>query len=132
MLGKHNVSGVRHKAFESTSGNISTWSDYAKPFSFEPDSQLQNEFFDNNHNLSMECFFLYCFKKTVKVINFYDNSGGYVHQSNDMVWEFHLNLSNSKLKNAATTTAHLYTLLARMFEKKQMIRGGTMWYQTYG
>ena len=30
------------------------------------------------------------------------------------------------------TTAHLYTLLAGMFEKKQMICGGTMWYQTDG
>ena len=63
---------------------------------------------------------------------FYDNYGGYVHQSNDTVREFHLNLSDSKLQNAATTTAHLYTLLARMFEKKQMIRGGIMWDQTYG
>ena len=49
-----------------------------------------------------------------------------------MVREFHLHLSYSKLQNAATTTAHLYTLLSRMFEKKQMIRGGTMWYQTDG
>ena len=30
------------------------------------------------------------------------------------------------------TTAHLYKLLARIFEKKQMIRGGTIWDQTDG
>ena len=36
------------------------------------------------------------------------------------------------MKNAATTTAHLYTLLDRIFEKKQMIRGGKMWDQIYG
>ena len=30
------------------------------------------------------------------------------------------------------TTANLYALLASMFAKKQMIRGGTMWYQTDG
>ena len=35
-------------------------------------------------------------------------------------------------KNAATTKARLYKLLARMFVKKQMIRGGTMWGQTDG
>ena len=39
-------------------------------------------------------------------------------------------MSDSKLQNAATTTAHLYTSLANVFEKKQMIRGRTMWYQT--
>ena len=55
-----------------------------------------------------------------------------VHQSNDTVREFCLNLSESKLQNSATTTAHLYTLLASTFEGKHMIRGGTMWYQIYG
>ena len=40
ILGKHHVADVRHKAFESKSGNISTWSDYDERFSFEPDSQL--------------------------------------------------------------------------------------------
>ena len=49
-----------------------------------------------------------------------------------MVREFYLYLSNSKLQNAATTTSHLHTLLAKVFEKKQMIRGGTMWDQTDG
>ena len=62
---------------------------------------------------------------------FYDNGGEYGHQYNDTVQEFHLHLSGSKLQNTATTTAHLYKLLARMFEKKQMIRCGKMWYQTY-
>ena len=71
-------------------------------------------------------------EKTVNVRNFYDNGGGYVQQSNDTVRQFHLNVSDLKLQNADTTTAHLYTLLARIFEKKQMIRGGTMWDQTYG
>ena len=58
------------------------------------------------------------FRKTVNVSNFYDNGGGYVHQYNDTVREFHLHLSDSNLQNAATTTDHLYTLLARMFKKK--------------
>ena len=49
-----------------------------------------------------------------------------------MVWEIYLHLSDSNLQNDATTTAHLYTLLASMFEKKKMIRAGTMWYQYYG
>ena len=35
------------------------------------------------------------------------------------VLHVHLNLSDSKLKNAATTTAHLYTLLSNVFEKKK-------------
>ena len=49
-----------------------------------------------------------------------------------MVREFHLHLSDSRLKNAATNTDRLYKLLARMFEKKQIIRGGTMWDQKDG
>ena len=53
--------------------------------------------------------------------NFYDNGGGYVHQSNDTVRVFHLNLSDSNLQNYAMTTAHLYTLLARMFEKNKLL-----------
>ena len=80
----------------------------------------------------MEGCCLYQSRKTVSVSSFYYNGGGYVHQSNDTVRDFQLNLSDSKLQNAATTTDHLYTLLARVFEKKQMIRGITMWYQTYG
>ena len=67
----------------------------------------------------MEGFCLYCFIKTVNVNSLYDNSGGYVHQSNDTVQEFYLHSSDSKLKNAATTTAPLYTLLASMFEKNK-------------
>ena len=65
----------------------------------------------------MEGCCLDCFRKTVNIINFYDNGGGYVQQSNETVREFHLNLSDSKLQNTATTTAHLYKLLAGMFEK---------------
>ena len=79
----------------------------------------------------MEGFCLDHFSKTVNVSNFYDNGGGYMNQSNNTVRDFHLHLSDSKLQNAATTTAHLNTLLARMFEGK-MIRGGTMWDQKYG
>ena len=86
---------------------------------FEPEGQLKNELFDNNRNLSMEGCCLDCSRKTVNVSNFYDNGGGYVHQSNDTVREFHLHLSDSKLKNAATTKAYLYTLLASMFEKNR-------------
>ena len=43
-----------------------------------------------------------------------------------------MQLSDSKLQNIATNTFHIYTVLARMFEKKQMTRGETMWDQTYG
>ena len=74
----------------------------------------------------MEGFCLYQFRKTVNVRNFYDNGGGFVHQSNDMVQEFHIHLSDSKMQNDAKITAHIYTLLSRMFEEKPMIRGGTM------
>ena len=80
----------------------------------------------------MEGLYLYQFRKIVNVSNFYDNGGGYVHQSYDMVREFHLHLSDSKLQNDAMTTAHLYTLLNMIFDKKQMIRGGTIWDQIYG
>ena len=48
ILGKHHVADVRHKSFESTPGEIRTWSDYSKLVSFETNGQLQNEFFDNN------------------------------------------------------------------------------------
>ena len=58
------------------------------------------------------------FIKQVNVRSFYDNGGGDVHQSNDTIREFYLNLSDSKLQNAATTTAHLHTLLEKVFEKK--------------
>ena len=75
---------------------------------------------------------VYIASEKIQCKKFYDNGGGYVQQSNDMVREFHLYLSDSKLKNDATTTAHLYILLARVFEKKQTTRGGTTWDQKYG
>ena len=53
IFGKHHVADVRHKAFESTPGDISTWSDYAERFGFDTDGQIQNEFLDNNRSLSM-------------------------------------------------------------------------------
>ena len=80
----------------------------------------------------MEGCCVYRFIKQGKVNIIYDNGGGDVHQSNDKIREFYLHLSDSKLQNAATTTAHLHTLLAKGFEKKQMIRGRTTWYQTDG
>ena len=66
----------------------------------------------------MEGCCLDCFIKQGNVSSIYDNGGGDFHQYNDTIREFHLHLSNSKLKNAATTTAHLYTLLENVFEKK--------------
>ena len=72
------------------------------------------------------------FIKQVNVSSFYDNGGGDVHQSNDTIREFYLHLSDSKLQNAATNTAHIHTLLANVFEKEKMIRCGTMWDQTDG
>ena len=80
----------------------------------------------------MESCCLDCFIKQGNVSSFYDNGGGDIYQSNDTIREFHLHLSDSKLQNAAATTAHLYTLFANVFEKKQMIRGRTMWDQTDG
>ena len=59
------------------------------------------------------------FIKTVNVIIFYDNGCGYVNQSNDTVRGFPSHLSDSKLQNSAMTKAHLYTLLARIFEEKK-------------
>ena len=72
---------------------------------------------DNNRTLSMEGYCLDRLRKIVNVRNFYGNGGGYDHQSNDTVREFYLHLSYSKLQKATTTTSHLYTFLARMFEK---------------
>ena len=88
ILGKHHVADVRHKAFESTPGDISTRSDYAGRFEFDPDGQIQNEFFDNNCSLSMEVCCLDRFIKQGNVSSFYDNCGGDVHQSNDTVQGF--------------------------------------------
>ena len=65
----------------------------------------------------MEGCCLDLFIKQVNVSIFYDNGGGDVHQSNDTIREFHLHFSDSKLKNAGTTTAHLYTLLEKVLGK---------------
>ena len=108
ILGKHHVADVRHKAFECTQGEISTRSDYAERFGFDPDGQIQNELFDNNRSLSMDGCCLDLFIKQVNVSIFYDNGGGGVHQSNDRIREFHLHFPDSKLQNAATTTAHIF------------------------
>ena len=94
ILGKHHVADVRNKAFESTPGDISNRSDYAERFGFDPDGQIQNEFFDNNLSLSMEGCCLDRFIKQVNVRIFYENGGGGVHQSNDTIQEFHLHLSD--------------------------------------
>ena len=79
ILGKHHVADVRHKAFVSTPGYISTCSDYAERFGFDTDGQIQNEFFDNNRSLSMEGCSLDRFVKQGNVSSFYDNDGGDVH-----------------------------------------------------
>ena len=42
ILGKNHVADVRHKSFESTLGDISTRSDYAEIFGFDPGGQIQN------------------------------------------------------------------------------------------
>ena len=97
ILGKHHVADVRHKAFDSTPGDISNQSDYAEQFVFDPNGQTQNEFFDKNRSLSMEVCCLDCFIKQVNVSSFYDNGGGDVHQYNDTVREFYLHLSDSNL-----------------------------------
>ena len=63
-----------------------------------------------------------CLDRFIKQSNessFYDNCGGDVHQFNDTIREFHLHLSDSKLQNAATTTAHIYTLWSNVFEKNK-------------
>ena len=59
------------------------------------------------------------FIKQVNVSSFYDNVDGDVHRSNDTAREFYLHLSDSKLQNAATTTAHFHTLFANVFEKNK-------------
>ena len=51
---ENHVADVRHKAFESTPGDISTRSDSAERFGFDHNGQIQNEFFDNNSSLSMK------------------------------------------------------------------------------
>ena len=75
ILGKNHVADVRHKAFDSTPGDIITRSDYAERFVFDPDGQIQNEFFDNNRSLSMEGCWLDRFIKQGNVSSFYDNGG---------------------------------------------------------
>ena len=40
ILRKNHVADVRHKAFESAPGDISTWSDYAEQFGFDPGGQI--------------------------------------------------------------------------------------------
>ena len=82
---KNHVADVIRKAFESTPGDISTRSDYAETFGFDPDGQIQNEFFDNNRSLSMEGCCLDRFIKKVNVSTFYDDGDGGVHQYNDTV-----------------------------------------------
>ena len=57
------------------------------------------------------------FIKQGNVSSFYDSGGGDVHQSNDTIREFHLHFSASTLQNAATTTAHIYILLAKNLRK---------------
>ena len=54
ILGENHVADVRHEAFESIPGDISTRYDYAERFSFDTNGQIHNEFFDNNRSLSME------------------------------------------------------------------------------
>ena len=61
----------------------------------------------------MEGCCLDCFLKQSNESSFYDNCGGDVHQSVETVREFYLHLSDSKLQNTATTTAHLHILLAK-------------------
>ena len=58
----------------------------------------------------MEGFCLDHFTKQGNVSSFYDNGGGDVHQSNDTIQDFYLHLSDSKLQNAATTTAPSITI----------------------
>ena len=40
ILGKHHFADVRHNVFESKPGDMSTWSDYAEQFSFDPNGQI--------------------------------------------------------------------------------------------
>ena len=44
ILGKHHVAGVRHNAFESTAGDISNRSDYAKQFTLNPTVNYRNNY----------------------------------------------------------------------------------------
>ena len=85
IIGKHHVADVKNKAFESTPGDITTWSDYVEIFVFDPDGQIQNELFDNNRYLSIEGCCLGRFIKQGNVRSFYDNGVGDVHQSNDTI-----------------------------------------------
>ena len=80
----------------------------------------------------MEGYSLNRFIKQANISSFYDNGGGDVHQYNDTIPEFYLHLSDSKLQNSATTTAHLHTFLEKVFEGGEMIRCRTIWDQTYG
>ena len=112
--------------FTNIPGDISNRSDYAERFGFDPDGKIHNELFDNNRSLSIEGCCLDRFIKQGNVSSFYDNGGGDVHQSNDIIRKFHLHLYDTKLQNAATTTDRLYTLLANVFDLKKMIRGRRM------
>ena len=130
LLGKFHVADIRHKAFESSPGDISTRSDYAERFSFEPEGQLQSEYFTNTRTLSMEGCCLDRYDKTKNVTE--SNENNYVHEQEDTIREFYLHLSDSKLQNAATTTTHMNQLLADLFSHGMMKRLGTMWDHTDG
>ena len=89
--------GIKAKSFciiipstDVTWCGLSTRSDYAERFGFDPDGQIQNEFFDNNRSLSMEGCCLDRFIEQSNERSFNDNCGGDVHQSNDTIREFHL------------------------------------------
>jgi hypothetical protein len=134
ILGKFHVADVRQKAFASTPGDISTRSDYAEKFGFEPDGQLQSEYYDNNRTLSMEGCCLDHFLPTENVMHHVENGGEYVSSPEDTNRVFHLHLSDSMFQNAATTTCHFTSLLELLFDPNRMLmkRHGTMWDQTDG
>ena len=66
----------------------------------------------------MEGYCLYRFRKIGNVSSFYENGGGYFQKYNETVRKFHLHLFYSKLQ-IMLPTAHLYTLMSRIFEKNK-------------
>jgi hypothetical protein len=133
ILGKHHVADVRQKAFRSRPGDIATRSDYAEKFGFEPDGQLQGEYFSNNRSLSMEGCCLEHFLHTDNVRDtFSETPHDYVPDDSDVSKVFHSHLSDCAFQNACTTTQHVTLMLDVHFGTSRMKRFGTMWDQTDG
>ena len=131
ILRKHHVDDIIHKAFESTPGDISTPSDYSERFGFDTDSQIQNEFYDNNCSLSTEGCCLDCFIKQVNVSSFMTMVVGMFTN----IMKRYGSFTYIYLIQRCKMPLQLQIISIHYWQKfliKKMIRGRTIWDQTDG